>query len=117
MGTNYYACRTRPTTAEPIHIGKNSYGWLFCFQDQYEPDLDPPVIWHNYDEVVAWLRKNTVEERNYVILDEYDREVSLDDFIAMVQASQNDPHDLKNPDNFTYNRNEGGYRFCDGEFC
>lgn len=117
MGINYYACRTRPTTDEPIHIGKKSWGWLFCFQDQYEPDNEPPVVWHNYEEVVAWLRKNTVEERSYVILDEYDREVSLDDFIALVQASQNDPHDLKNPDNFTYNRNEGGFRFCDGEFC
>lgn len=75
------------------------------------------MVWHNYDEVVAWLRKNTVEERNYVILDEYDREVSLDDFITMVQASQNDPHDRGNPENFRYNRNEGGYRFDDRDFC
>ena len=31
MGTNYYAVKNKPTVSSPIHIGKSSMGWKFCF--------------------------------------------------------------------------------------
>lgn len=113
MGTNYYAVRNRPTTQEPIHIGKSSFGWKFNFQSHNESYEDPPVIWNTYEQVIGWLRKYTVETDEFVILDEYDRVVSLDEFVEMVEEKQ----DENNLDDFSYARNVNGYRFSDGEFC
>lgn len=113
MGTNYYAVRTRPTTQDPIHIGKSSIGWKFNFQCQNEKWMDPPVVWNTYEQVYEWLYKNTVESDSYVIIDEYDEVISFDDFIKKVELKQQE----NNPDDFTYARNVNGYRFSDGEFC
>lgn len=113
MGTNYYAVRNRPTTQEPIHIGKSSFGWKFNFQSHNESYEIPPVVWNTYEQVIDWLRKYTVETDEFVILDEYDRIVSLDEFVEMVEDKQNE----NNPDDFSYARNVNGYRFSDGEFC
>lgn len=107
MGTNYYAVRNRPTTEEPIHIGKSSAGWKFHFQSQNETYHDPPAIWNTYDQVYEWLYKYTVESDQYVIMDEYDEIVSFDDFIKLVEDKQSE----NNPDDFTYCRNVNGYRF------
>ena len=115
MGTNYFAVRNRPTVDEPIHIGKSSAGWMFSFQSHNDTWSDPPVIWNTYEQVVDWLRQYTVETKEYVIMDEYDRIVSLDDFVMMVQNKQIDGKD--NPDNFRHSRNVNGYRFTDGDFC
>lgn len=118
MGTNYYAVKNRPSLDEPIHIGKLSYGWLFCFQDQDRPHNDPPVVWHSYDDVKNWLRKYTVVRSDYSILDEYDRVVSFEGFFKMVEDVQKDEFAIENPDNFKYGvRNVGGYRFDDRDFC
>ena len=118
MGTNYYAVKNGPTTTEPIHIGKNSYGWLFCFQEQNNPHDDPPVVWHTYDDVKNWLRKHTVVNENYVIMDEYDRIVSFTEFFNMVDSIQKDKRALSNPENFEYStKNVNGYRFTEGDFC
>ena len=114
MGTNYYAVRNRPTTSEPVHIGKCSIGWMFNFQAHNEKWNDPPIVWNTYNQVIDWLRKYTVESQEFVILDEYDRIISLDDFIEMVQEKQKSDKD--NPDNFSYSRNVDGYRFSDGDF-
>ena len=113
MGTNYYAVRNRPTVDEPIHIGKSSFGWRFSFQRQNEKYNDPPVIWNTYDQVREWLHKYTVDSDQYVIMDEYDRIISFDDFIELVEEKQQND----NPDNFTYSRNVNGYRFTDEDFC
>lgn len=111
MGTNYYAVKNVPTTFEcewRIHIGKSSAGWLFLFQDcEY---------FHTYPQVVKWLDDN-VRSGNYVLMNEYDEVVSVDDFIELVQKKQNDLHCRNNPDNFEYCRNIDGYRFDDREFC
>lgn len=115
MGTNYYAVRNRPTTDSPIHIGKCSIGWMFGFQTQNETWNEPPVVWNTYNQVVDWLRKHTVDSKDYVIIDECDEIISLDDFVEMVQEKQ--AADKDNPDNFTYSRNVDGYRFTDGDFC
>lgn len=117
MGTNYYAVRNRPTLADPIHIGKSSAGWLFWFQSQNDKWRDPPVVWNTYKQVVDWLRKNTVEKSDYVILNEYDEIIPFDDFVELVQRKQNDQLCKGNPDNFSYSRNVDGYRFSDEEFC
>lgn len=113
MGTNYYAVRNRPTTEEPIHIGKSSIGWKFCFQTQNEKWNEPPVVWNTYDQVYEWLHKYTVESDLYVIIDEYDEIISFDDFVALVEKKQSE----NNPDDFTYAKNVNGYRFSEGEFC
>ena len=113
MGTNYYAVKNRPTTADPIHIGKSSFGWKFLFQFQNEPYNEPPIIWNTYDQVYSWLYKNTVENDHYVIMDEYDSIISFDDFINLVEIKQRE----NNPDDFSHGcRNVNGYRFLDGDF-
>lgn len=113
MGTNYYAVKNRPTTCDPIHIGKSSIGWKFHFQLQNEPYNEPPVIWNTYDQVYEWLYKNTVENDKYVIMDEYDSIISFDEFIQEVEEKQKE----NNPDDFSWPcRNVNGYRFSDGDF-
>ena len=115
MGTNYYVVPNRPSIEEPIHIGKSSMGWMFLFHDVNEPYRDIPIVWHSYEEVKNWLQKYTVDTDEYVILDEYDRVVSLDELINRIQEKQISCKN--NPNNFTHCRNVNGYRFYDGEFC
>ena len=118
MGTNYYAVRTRPTVEDPVHIGKSSWGWLFLFQSQDNSYHYPPIVWNSYDEVKDWLRKYTVDSNDYVIMDEYDNIVQLDELIDIVDEKQNDPYNLENPNNFREGvRNVDGYRFDDRWFC
>ena len=114
MGTNYYVVPNRPSIEEPIHIGKSSMGWMFLFQDASELYREVPVVWHCYEEVEDWLYRHTVESEQYVIIDEYDKIISFDDFIRMIEYKQK--HFNDNPDNFTYCRNVGGYRFEEREF-
>ena len=116
MGTNYYAVRNRPTTNDPIHIGKSSIGWMFNFQSQNLPYNNPPVIWNSYRQVYEWLKKYTVDSTDYVIMDEYDEILSLDEFCKIVNEKQSDEFCYSNPDNFSYCRNVDGYRFSDREF-
>ena len=63
MGTNYYAVRTRPTTDEPIHIGKASLGWKFLFQAMDEKYNEPPVVWNTYDQVYEWSKTTRMISR------------------------------------------------------
>lgn len=88
MGTNYYAVRNRPTTDEPIHIGKSSFGWRFLFQAQNDNYREPPVVWKNYEEVKDWLYKHTVVDKDFVIMNEYDEVVSFNEFFELVEAKQ-----------------------------
>lgn len=115
MGTNYYAVRNRASVEMPIHIGKSSLGWKFHFQEQDDGCHNPPVEWHTYDQVIEWLKKYTVESNEYVIMDEYDEIVSLEEFMELIERKQEECKD--NPDNFSYNvKNVNGYRFSEGEF-
>ena len=117
MGTNYYVVRNRPTVQRPYHIGKSSIGWMFLFQTQHESWSDPPVVWNTWDEVKEWLYKYTVEDKQFLIMDEYDEAISYDVFVGIVEAKQNDERCNSNPRNFEYCRNVGGYRFSDEDFC
>ena len=110
MGTNYYAVRVKPSVNDrAIHIGKASFGWLFCFHDCEH--------FHTYPQVKMWLHENVTLKKDYVLMDEYDRVVDVEDFIEMVKERQDDPKCRNNPDNFDYCRNIDGYRFSEGEFC
>ena len=112
MGTNYYAVKNAPTVYESewrIHIGKSSAGWLFCFHDCEH--------WHTYPQVKMWLHEKVILKKEYVLMNEYDEVVDVEDFVEMVQAKQNDPYCRNNSDNFKYCRNIDGYRFDDREFC
>lgn len=82
MGTNYYhrynAC-SHCDRYDERHIGKNSMGWQFSFRG-YGNAEDGPVI-------VSWqLWKEVLKEGK--IFDEYGRETTLDDFIAMIERSR-----------------------------
>lgn len=117
MGTNYYAVKNRPTVCSPIHIGKSSYGWLFLFHEQSDPWREDEPTWHTYEEVRTWLYEHTVKEKDYVIMDEYDRIVSFDQFFEMVDIKQLDEISKSNEENFKYRvKNVNGYRFTDEEF-
>jgi len=115
MGTNYYAVRTRPTIDEPLHIGKSSIGWMFLFQRINKPYNEPPVVWNTFEQIKEWLKKYT-ESGEFVIINEYDEIIPLDDFIEIVEIKQK--RDKNNPANFGYNVVDvDGYRFSDDEFC
>lgn len=117
MGTNYYAVRNRPTTREPIHIGKASMGWLFHFQIQEDSWGEPPIYWHTYKQVKDWLHEHVVEKKDFVILNEYDEILSYDDFFEIVEWHQKDEKCRSNPHNFDYDvYNIDGYRFSRGDF-
>lgn len=109
MGTNYYAVKKKPTIVEPLHIGKSSCGWKFLFHEvnkynQYECDLEI----HTFEQWKEFLETND----KIVILDEYDREVSVKEFLELIEEKQKE----NNEENFVYCKNVNGYRFTDGDF-
>lgn len=108
MGTNYYAVKKKPTIREPLHIGKSSCGWRFLFHEvnKYN-DFDENLEIHTFKQWKDFLENNN----EIVILNEYDEEISVKDFLQMVKEKQ------ENKDNFDYNvKNVNGYRFCDRDF-
>ena len=112
MGTNYYAVKNKPTTLRPIHIGKSSMGWKFCFHrvDKWENYIsDEPL--NTFPQWKKFLEEQAAAG-NIIIMNEYDEVVSLDEFLALVESKQKE----NNPDDFTYSDNIDGYRFESGEF-
>ena len=112
MGTNYYAVKNKPTVSSSIHIGKSSAGWKFCFHrvDKWENYINDEPL-NTFPQWKKFLEEQTASG-NIVIMDEYDRVVSLDDFLKMVEIKQKE----NNPDDFTYADNIDGYRFESVEF-
>ena len=109
MGTNYYAVKKKPTIAEPLHIGKSSCGWKFLFHEvnkynSFECDLEI----HTFEQWKEFLETNG----EVVILDEYDREVSVKEFLELIEEKQKE----NNEENFVYCKNVNGYRFSDRDF-
>ena len=109
MGTNYYLVKNKPSTDSGLHIGKSSLGWRFLFHKPPIWETDKPL--NTFEQWRDYL-KETTESGNYVILNEYDEVVSLDDFLKMVANKQNE----NKPDMFEYCENVNGYRFSSGEF-
>ena len=112
MGTNYYAVKKEPTVLSPIHIGKSSMGWKFCFHKvcSFENYINEEPL-NTFPQWKKFLEERTANG-NIVIMNEYDEVVSLDDFLKMVEIKQKED----NPDDFTYSDNIDGYSFTDGEF-
>lgn len=112
MGTNYYAVSTKPTVMPPIHIGKSSYGWKFCFHEigSFENWVDEKAIC-TFPQMKKFLEDNIKAEK-IVLMNEYDEVVDLDLFLNMVAEKQKN----NNEDNFRYCKNIDGYRFESGEF-
>lgn len=98
---------------QKIHIGKNSAGWLFSFQDQENDEC----VWHNYNECMTWLKNNTRgKNATHIIIDEYGNQHSFTSLKKLIDEKQKDSIALSNPDNFRYCRNVDGYRFSSIEF-
>ena len=101
MGTNYYAVKKKPRIVkihDEIHLGKSSYGWKFAFQEQY----------HNFEEFKDFILNN----KEYIIKDEYGRKIKPQELLDLIEEKQKE----NNPDDFTYDKNVGGYRFIDSDF-
>jgi hypothetical protein len=86
MGTNYYhrtnicECCNR---YDETHIGKSSGGWTFSFQGfkkAYEDDETEEVL-----SYADWLNRL---QSGGKIFDEYGDEVSLDEFMALVEMKK-----------------------------
>ena len=109
MGTNYYAVKRKPCLYNrEIHIGKSSYGWLFCFQENDE--------FHTFPQFKKWL-ENNVDTGEYVLFDEYNQEIKKEELLELIETKQNDENSRNNPDNFNeYCKNVDGYRFSDSDF-
>lgn len=111
MGTNYYAVQKKPTIASPLHIGKSSYGWKFLFHEvnrgfcEYDYDLEI----HTFEQWKDYLQNN----KEIIILDEYDRKISVKDFFELIAEKQKN----ENVENFNHHvKNVDGYRFSDCDF-
>ena len=55
------------------------------------------------------LKENAENNNEIVILNEYDEEVSVKDFLDLVEKKQKEKHD-------EYSKNVNGYRFTDRDF-
>ena len=106
IGTNYYAVKKKPTINEPLHIGKSSAGWKFLFQEVNKYNsFDSDLEIHTFEQWKEFLENNN----EIVILNEYDEEVSVKDFLDLVEEKQKEKHD-------EYSKNVNGYRFTDRDF-
>ena len=106
MGTNYYVVKKKPTIREPLHIGKSSAGWKFLFQEVNKCNsFDSDLEIHTFEQWKDFLKNNS----EIVILNEYDEEVSVKDFLDLVEKKQKEKHD-------EYSKNVNGYRFTDRDF-
>lgn len=94
-----------------LHIGKSSLGWKFLFHgyQDYELEWNKPHI--NINSLEDWksFLSNTEE---YGILNEYDEEISYENFFKMVEEKQKE----ENKDNFCNCCNVNGYRFAFHDF-
>lgn len=103
MGTNYYAVKKKPRIVkiyDEIHLGKSSIGWKFVFQEQEQ--------YHNFEEFKDFILNNN----EWIIKDEYGKEVSPNELLELIKTKQKE----NNPDDFTWAKNVGGYRFSDKDF-
>ena len=113
MGTNYYALKKKPSLhSRVIHIGKSSAGWKFLFQGYQCATGSDGFMYDdlNINSLEDW--KEFLKNDEYIILNEYDEEVSYKDFFDIVDEKQSED----NPDNFKDCANINGYRFSYRDF-
>lgn len=94
---------------EPLHIGKSSAGWKFLFQEVNKYNsFDWELEIHTFEQWKEFLENNN----EIVILNEYDEEVSVKDFLDLVEKKQKQKCDEYEE----YSKNVNGYRFTDRDF-
>lgn len=103
MGTNYYVGRPGRCAScggdQPLHIGKASIGWAFCFRAHGDLGLASLKEWR------AYLQDKEIH-------DEYGTRVSLDDLLRLVDAKK---FERKDHGHGEYS-DADGYRFSPLEF-
>lgn len=81
MGTNYYvkrcSCKTCGHIPEQEHIGKSSVGWTFTFRGT--------TVCRSWEQWQEYLKGR-------VIVDEYGRIVTLQEFKELVESKVDQPH-------------------------
>ena len=87
MGTNYYLhydiCECCGRHNEK-HIGKSSAGWQFSFRGYRSPEYQPPIT--SFED---WKKELQIEGK---IFDEYGREISYEDFVALVEKKRSETY-------------------------
>ena len=118
IGTNYYLCFKRDPSEENIdsglHIGKNSAGWVFCFQAHNKPEIKTVRTWKKLTKAGF-------------IYNEYGEELTYDDFwYDIVAGSKEDyygrkPYVLNDPEHpephLFGSWEDEGFAFSEGDFC
>jgi hypothetical protein len=113
VGTNYYvdtpscpnACEHCGAT-ERLHLGKSSGGWRFLFYA--EPD------WPRDEAFAHWVRR-ALSGR---ITDEYGRETTLADLLALVDKKADGIDHLNRPPGREYGRPDASdFKSCGHDFC
>ena len=98
--------KKKPTINKPLHIGKSSSCLKFLFQEVNKYNsFDSDLEIHTFEQWKEFLENNN----EIVILNEYDEEVSVKDFLDLVEEKQKEKHD-------EYSKNVNGYRFTDRDF-
>ena len=110
MGTNYYMitepCPHCHRGGGKVHIGKDSVGWSFVFAEQ--PDLNIHSVGDWFGQLIA---------TDATILNEYNEEIPVEDFVEIVKQSQNDKSHAE-----VYSEEQNcyldkyGYSFIKGDF-
>jgi len=104
VGVNYYyregVCPSCGHYEDALHIGKKSVGWCFVFRG-----------YSGKRSMIDWLQ--FLKKGRGHIYGDYNRKVSLKDFMEMVVASQKEKH----PSEAGYREDEFGYVFIDRDFC
>ena len=97
MGTNYYFFKERKKKKEEpeagLHIGKNSYGWVFNFQAHLKERLMSYEEWKEYT-------------KDGFIYDEYGSSIPYEIFWKYVEISKEPDIDREEPWSY-YNYPEG----------
>jgi len=109
MGINYYLAKNycnKCNRYESIHIGKSSYGWTFSFR-----------AYKNIRSFDDW-KKEFIGNR---IFDEYGKEITINDFVKMVESKkifngkEADNHAKLYPQDSFLDKDNNS--FSDYEFC
>ena len=108
MGTNYYLKKEDDWYASRIHIGKSSCGNIFLFFSIGER-------LKTYEDYKTYLKY--MIRKKYIILDEYDRALSLKEFKEIVKYSKDNFIDNGIDETPFYGWvDPNGYRFTTCEF-
>lgn len=110
MSTKYYLVKNRPSIDSGMLIGQSSFGWRFLFHKPSIWSVDRPL--GSFTQWKEFLKETVIDQKSHVIMDEYDKIVSYDKFIKLVEEKQKND----NKDNFTYCENIDGYRFTTESF-